>query len=280
MSFFSRRIVPQVAVALAQPVVTKAPLETIAVLDVPDEPVIGDGLLPCERSLSYAGRSLDLHLDYEFFDAIAKATGSPARYINPESTRKAQTGWLDMPYPLFAYIDPFYDHGRGGPAATALRAIQAAKDSPVAWPACVSAAMRECDGTGILLGGLTYEGGGGHMRYTTELGGDFFSERTDGLYERRGNFFAMYCTVPGFVPPSARTAIMRAADIAKATGGKLRLLLEAKWVLASVHPVPSAKADPLIVIVKGTSIAYIDRFDCTAAEEHLAREHTVRVPGP
>jgi hypothetical protein len=59
---------------------------------------------------------------------------------------------------------------------------------------------------------------------------------------------------------------------------KVGLIVESDWkLLSSSMKIIPKKLDPIIVIYNDDSMAYIDRFDCTAAETSLAQEHATKV---
>lgn len=87
----------------------------------------------------------------------------------------------------------------------------------------------------------------------------------------------MRTAIPGMIPPEARALIHKAKEVANRTRSDVRLIVEADWKLAGVTDVAPKARDPLIVLIKGDNIALLGRFDCTAAEEYVAREHAVRV---
>jgi len=84
--------------------------------------------------------------------------------------------------------------------------------------------------------------------------------------------------LPGLIPPDAKKKIEKATKVAKNVGGELYLIVEADWKVSRVERtiIPENK-DPIIVIVKGDTIAYIDRFDCTTKENLIAQGHTTPV---
>jgi len=82
--------------------------------------------------------------------------------------------------------------------------------------------------------------------------------------------------VPGLIPENAKKTIIEAKEIADSVGGEVKLIVEADWKTVGATSEIKPK-DPLIVIVKDDTIAYIDRFDCTTLETALAQGHTTPV---
>ncbi len=279
---FNRR--PQ-TVAVASHVKAGPSLNALAFVDVPMEQADNDQL-PCERTLE--SRPVGEALDYPFFDAVARATGKPSRYISRSSLRPTKVGYMGIPLPVFDAVDPFYDHGRGGILGAAAEAASALVelDETTPTPAVPRHLMPKYQGSGLLLGVISspfgsaaYSASLGFIRDHSEVGKGSVNEAFH-ENKQRTLFFVLYCTLPGFIQPENRTKIREAKTIADKTNSDLRLIIEADWRLATTAPGLAQKKDPLIVLMKGDSVAYLDRFDCTAKEENLAREHAVKVPGP
>ncbi len=226
-------------------------------------------LLPCERMFGKA--DIAHEIDRHFLLAVAKVTKQPARYIPKESLRAlGPKAHLNFRLPRFDLIDPYFDHGEEGPAGTARAGVNSMRQG------MSSTINAHKPGSGTLLCVVQREGDA-----VTSLG-DFRFKKTHKSYNAWHSvsgayLFGAYCTIPGFIPQEYRDKIATTTEMAKSIGGQCRLVVEANWKLAAEGSTP-APADPLIVIVRGDTIAYIDRFDCTAEEEHLAREHAVKVP--
>ncbi len=250
-------------------------LNTVTILDLPT-PSADANLLPCERAFNAS--AVDPSIDCAFLNAVAKKTDKPARYIPMASLRVKKPGYRGIDLPVFDMIDPFYDHGGYGPALTAKKMLAL----PMQYAnSNVDYAISQCfeKDRSVLIGYIN----GGYTSYKSTLcevflrAGPWTIFRHD-TFGSRQTVFALYSTIPGYIPPEYREKIRRANGIALATDGAVRLIIEADWKLAEEVTVTAKQADPLIVIVKKDTVAYIDRFDCTTAEENLAREHAVRLP--
>lgn len=98
--------------------------------------------------------------------------------------------------------------------------------------------------------------------------------------QRTTHWAAYFAALPGRIPPEA---VEKIKFFTRKVAGdssyiKVMLICEADWkqVAGLTHVEPKSK-DPLIVMKCFDHYLYLDRFDCTAAEEHLAREHAVSV---
>ncbi len=269
-------------------------LSAVAISELPVAPTVPGDCLPCEQVFAKVDAP---DVDRDFLEAVAKGMGTTAKRIPMASVRQTRKGYLDLMLPTFALLDPFYAHPRGA-AYTAVQAM-----GWVAWrgssrsmarlaisPEAMRSVMGELGpspfpGSGVIVGEVGLFGSFmGDPR--VELTGDSLDSNrwmdptpaVKAAYKDvPGNLrFALYCTLPGMIPTEYRDKILKARDVAKEVGGDLRLIVEAHWKLAATAVVAPRSADPLIVIVKGDNIAYIDRFDCTALETQLAREHAVK----
>ncbi len=262
---------PQMAVAEQE-----APaLQTIPCYDCPASDVVD--ALPCERHFANVG--LHEGVDVFFLKTLAAHLGRVPKYISWESLLVTRSGDLGLQFPSFAFIDPFAAHVMNDPATTC-RAILSE------W---ISAVGRSSGGTGPI--GVNIPPGI-LMLYPPYHGGEYVIQSSIGWQVlpypradmgptiRSDNFGCRgyYTVIPGHIPPDYRMMIHRLNAVAKRCGGDVRLIVEANWKGVKESRLAPIQRDPLLVIVKDRTIAYIDRFDCTAVEEHLAREHAVRVP--
>lgn len=220
--------------------------------------------LPCEFVFNpVTPASTDL------FRRLKEISGTSFKRIPMRSLAALRDGYDALPVPVFDLLDPFYVHAQS-PAATASSMLQHMLGSHVSailyWNRFISGAgvlIQECGGEFVMqssLGKITQSNNRESTRKWTAASGR--------------HMVAQYCTIPGYIKPEDRQKIRDAKELADKVDGVCRLIVEANWQVAE-HVVAKAR-DPLIVIVKGEDIAYIDRFDCTHTEEYLYREHAVK----
>src|SRR5690606_1696330 len=189
------------------------------------------------------------------------------------SLQKTKAGFLGLQVPVFDLVNPFHQHAEG-PLETSLFFMKE-------WIRATRGDQKYTNQNIQNYGGvLIIQNEGSQIRVVSSL----FNNHQFGTtgkarhqwHRTAGDrhFYAFYATIPGYIKPEDREKIHAAKELADKVGGDCRLLIEADWREAG-HM--ARTVDPLIVIRKGDDIAYIDRFDCTAEELPLAREHAVKV---
>ncbi len=265
LSFFRR----QPAIAVAEPPAT---LATLPVADVPAE---STGLLPCERSFGTANLLASFELSW--LRRAASALAIPAKHIPRSSLRQSRLGHLGMPLPVFALLNPFYDHGRD--RSRDLRTATSMLDNEPLSTMNAYAKREDHLGKGLCFAMTN----GPDLGVFTETG-YVVTAPVPALVRTAWNkapgpwFAILAASLPGFIPQASRETIQAAKKAADTCGGDVRLIVEADWkVVAEGRGVDPRSADPIIVLVKDDAVLYVGRFDCTAAEEQLAREHAVKL---
>ncbi len=281
MSIFSRAFRRSVA---ALPSASSAGAEEVSVMTLDALPRhecpsadAGD-LLPCEKP--FLNAALPEGVDADFLHSLAKDLGYIPKYIPIESLRATKAGDAGLRFPAFAFIDPFLAHPANDPSLTCATVL-------TAWNRTIGSSRGGWLGQGftptpgILMVYPPYHGDRyviissvGRQEFSYPAGTTGPSLQND-VFGARG----YYTNVPGQIPPAHRQTILSMQAIAKKHDADVRLIVEANWLEVKADKLAALAKDPLIVIVKGETIAYIDRFDCTAREENLAREHAVKVPG-
>lgn len=225
--------------------------------------------LPCEHVFGAFHSS-----DTDLFPRLREETGNDPRQIPWASILTAKNGPMGLRVPQFDLIDPFYIH-ESGPKETARKLLLEAGGKSGLEGLVMLHRFPNLSMGSVLLAEIDY--------VVTHIGSSLGWSRniptTESSRKERAKqsgdiFLALYCTIPGYIKPEDRQKIRDAKELADKVGGDCRLLVEANWQVA--EHIVARNVDPLIVIRKGNDLAYIDRFDCTAAEEHLAREHAVR----
>lgn len=238
--------------------------------------------LPCEGVFekSTNPRGTDL------FERMFSATGKNPRKIELHSLQKVRLGHRDVPVPVFDLINPFFPFP---PNMREYVAIQANKldmsgsFGPGSYriPRDGGLLIQIVDDSRARMYSSIGENSEGHKSPSIIKELEDHAERNATWGVPRGRrsesiCLTHYCTIPGNIKEEDRRKIWDAKHLADKVGGECRLIIEADWKIASEQILARA-VDPLIVIRKGDDLAYIDRFDCTAEEEHLAREHAIQV---
>lgn len=246
------------------------------------KPVVSEAALPCERQFNPEIAPDDPTLDKDFIGFVEQRLKRSVRYIPQASLRRTAPGPHGVPFPMFCRFDPFMDLSEPRRRAAIVMEQLRHDHDPSFFISDIDARVRvrakaaaERDFGGILSLRASRD-------YTIENSGITLNGNTNNELERLwmkapGRYVAVYYTMlPGLIPAQARDEIRALKKVADACGARVALIAEANWKLAEEAILPPRSADPLICLVKGDTTIYISRFDCTAAEESLAREHAVK----
>lgn len=245
------------------------------------KPVVSEAALPCERQFNPEIAPNDPSLDKDFIGIVERTLKRSVRYIPQASLRRTAPGPHGVPFPMFCRFDPFMDLSE--PRRRAAKVMEQLRmDDSMFIPGALDWRVRirrESELEKEYGGILALRAG---REYTIENSGITLTGNVTKSLERKwldapGRYVAVYYTMlPGLIPAQARDEIRALKKVADACGARVALIAEANWKLAEEAILPPRSADPLICLVKGDTTIYISRFDCTAAEESLAREHAVK----
>lgn len=218
-------------------------------------------ILPCEKILFQSDEKVGYRLKELYL-----ADNSLCRIIPASSYGATKLDAYGLPVPKFALINPF-------------------EELDLSWlkSSSISTLRDEWKYNGVLITEMGYRNfndtcsytiNSGALRRTYKLGKKEIKPFRKQLKEDSTITRFYSSIIPGMIPKEYREKIKETQKLAKKVGGECLLLAEANWTLLREER-RKVNPDPLIVIRIDEQLVYVDRFDCTPAEEHLAREHAV-----